>query len=106
MTRNNHYYQCIFTQLATRHKDAHTVMETTILDSNKIEEMLKDLTSAHGMDSDDIVTKVIDNFTTEQNRPVPVTVLKVNVQTSVSSCRCPIRLLQIKNPRDITKTNI
>jgi hypothetical protein len=67
-------------------KDAH-VMATTILDSNKIEEMLKELTSAQDIDYDVIVTKVIDTFTAAQSRPVPVAALNANVQVSASSSR-------------------
>jgi hypothetical protein len=54
-------------------------MTTTILDSNKIEEMFKDLTSTQDIDYDVIVTKVIDTFTVVQSRPVPVVTLNVNV---------------------------
>ena len=41
--------------------------------------MLKKITSAQDIDSDSIVTKVIDTFTTVQTRPVPVAALNTNV---------------------------
>ncbi len=60
-------------------KDSHTVMTTTILDYNKIEEMFKEVTSVQDIDNDVIVTQVIDTFTSSQNRPGPVVDLTVNV---------------------------
>jgi hypothetical protein len=59
-------------------------MTTTILDSNKIEDILKELTSAQDIDNDAIVTKVIDTLTTAQIPPVPVPDLNSNVQSSAS----------------------
>ncbi len=76
----------------THFQDEDTTLHQCIY--TKIEEILKEITSPQDIDYDDIVTKVIDTFTTAQSRSVPVVSLNDNVEdlssrstTTVSSSK-------------------